>query len=369
VLYGWADGASVEQSTALKGLSRFLVAHEPCGAGFDVSHPAGLGSGRVSMTCRGCGQTYEYATATIEFEREIELEPLATDAAAPANAAVVVPPLPPSPPPPPELEALPEAGPEAETGLEAEPEPEPPPPESKQRGQAHRLRDRTIVAALLVFAFAALAYAGVRLAHDRSSSSSSTGAGGGTTAAAPATATGQGGGGAAKQGGTGSAAKAKRGSGTGTTKQAPAQRAKPATRPAAGEKLVSTARFSLIVPRDWTRRTEGDGLLLSAPGGAGASIWAFYESNPRMSLPAMSEETARYLRSRAADGSLSGPTRLRVGGHPAFELRDRGPSGSQTARGVLADPYRYLALEEVRAGAPASARAAADRALRSFRPR
>lgn len=328
----------MEQSTALKGLSRFLVAHEPCGAGFDVSHPAGLGSGRVSMTCRGCGETYEYATATIEFEREIELEPLAVDATAPADpaapggAAVVTPP----PAPPPELKA------ENEDEDRPETKPGPPPPEPRRHSSGRRTRDRAIVAVLLIFAFAALAYAGIRLARDRSSSSSSsTGAPANTTAAA--------------------APKA--------TKQAPAKRSKPVTRPAAGEKLVRTARFSLVVPRDWTRRTEGGGLLLSAPGGAGASIWAFYESNPQMSMPTMTAETARYLRSRPPGGSLSGPTRLRVGGYPAFELRDRGRSGSQTARGVLAGPYRYLAVEEVRAGASASARAAADRALRSFRPR
>ena len=59
----------------LQGLSRFLVQHERCGAGFDVAHPAGLGSGRVSITCRGCGARHEYATATIEVERELKIEP------------------------------------------------------------------------------------------------------------------------------------------------------------------------------------------------------------------------------------------------------------------------------------------------------
>ena len=59
----------------LEGLSRFLVQHERCGAGFDVAHPAGLGSGRVSITCRGCGARHEYATATIEVERELRIEP------------------------------------------------------------------------------------------------------------------------------------------------------------------------------------------------------------------------------------------------------------------------------------------------------
>ncbi|MGH2982391.1 MAG: hypothetical protein ACRDKV_10160, partial [Solirubrobacterales bacterium] len=62
------------QPGMLEGLSRFLVQHERCGAGFDVAHPAGLGSGRVSITCRGCGARHEYATATIEIERELRTE-------------------------------------------------------------------------------------------------------------------------------------------------------------------------------------------------------------------------------------------------------------------------------------------------------
>src|SRR5436305_13999876 len=60
----------------LEGLSHFLVEHERCGEGFDISHPAGLGSGRVSITCRGCGARHEYATTTYEVEREIRIEPL-----------------------------------------------------------------------------------------------------------------------------------------------------------------------------------------------------------------------------------------------------------------------------------------------------
>src|SRR5881397_2138089 len=67
--------ASRRQPGMLQGLSRFLVQHERCGAGFDVAHPAGLGSGRVSITCRGCGARHEYATATIEVERELSFEP------------------------------------------------------------------------------------------------------------------------------------------------------------------------------------------------------------------------------------------------------------------------------------------------------
>src|SRR3954467_12160928 len=62
------------QPAMLEGLSRFLIEHERCGAGFDVEHPAGVGSGRVSITCRGCGARHEYLTSTIEIEREVPFQ-------------------------------------------------------------------------------------------------------------------------------------------------------------------------------------------------------------------------------------------------------------------------------------------------------
>lgn len=54
----------------LGSLSRFLIEHEPHGAGFDVAHPAGAGGGRVAIACRGCGATHEYLNATVGFEHD-----------------------------------------------------------------------------------------------------------------------------------------------------------------------------------------------------------------------------------------------------------------------------------------------------------
>jgi hypothetical protein len=311
----------VEQPGALNGLNRFLVAHGDCGAGFDVSHPSGLGGGKVRMTCRGCGRSYEYATATISFEREIEVEPLATAAPGPAAPGPTEPIAEPLPPP-------------SESPRLAPPSPDGDGRRAPRRA-ARRTRERAIVAGLLVFAFAAIAFAAVRLGQTRSASSSS------STDGVP---------------------------GAGSAAPSPKPAKQKAAPPPVAEKLVRTARFSLLVPRDWTRRAAGGGLLLSAPGG-GATVRAFYESNPQMSWADMSEETARYLRSREPGGAVSGPTRLRVGGHQAFGLSDRGGSSAQTARGVLAGPYRDLVVAEVQPGASASARAAAMRAVRSFRPR
>src|SRR3954454_6517531 len=62
------------QPAMLEGLSRFLIEHERCGTGFDVAHPAGVGSGRGSITCRGCGARHEYPTSTIGIEREVQFQ-------------------------------------------------------------------------------------------------------------------------------------------------------------------------------------------------------------------------------------------------------------------------------------------------------
>src|SRR3954454_22628719 len=87
------------QPAMLEGLSRFLIEHERCGAGFDVAHPAGVGSGRVSITCRGCGARHEYLTSTLEIEREVQFQGQpAQDAIAGAPAAL---------PPPPEVSVSP----------------------------------------------------------------------------------------------------------------------------------------------------------------------------------------------------------------------------------------------------------------------
>lgn len=320
--------AARRRPTALDGLSRFLIEHEACGVGFDVSHPAGLGSGRLSMTCRGCGRAHEYAAATIEVEREIEVEPVTVTARPPARPLATP---------------------------------------RNRRLPTRRSRDRAIVAGLLAVSIAALAFAGIRLSTGTGESSAPVAAAThpNPTRAAPrartrspqAAATPN------PQAGQAKRETPSRGQGEG------AAAAKPPTRPVAGEKLVKTPRFSLIVPDSWRQRTVDGGLLLAPPGAAPTSVSAFYESNVEMTLQAMSAKTAEFLRSRAPTGTIVSSKRLRVGGHPAFKLRDRSPAGSETALGVLADPYRYLVVTGVEAGAAAPIRAAAARALRSFRPR
>ena len=57
------EAAAARSST--RGLSEFLVDHELHGQGFDVSHPDGLGNGRIEITCRGCGHSCTYAPGRV----------------------------------------------------------------------------------------------------------------------------------------------------------------------------------------------------------------------------------------------------------------------------------------------------------------
>ena len=138
--------ASRPQPALLEGLSRFLVEHEPHGQGFDVAHPAGP-SGRVSITCRGCGARHVYATATLEIERELTIE------AVPASAA------------------------EAErtaTRAEVTPIPGQGRPARPAKAPERKRPSRVVTAGLLALAVAAFAFAVIRLATDGNSSSRKT---------------------------------------------------------------------------------------------------------------------------------------------------------------------------------------------------
>jgi hypothetical protein len=361
------------QQPRLEALSRFLVDHEPCGAGFDIAHPAGLGGGTIAMTCRGCGARYEHTTLTIELEREIEFEPLfPPDLAAPAppdedegrvtddDAIELLP-----------ADAEPDRRPDAdgdrdEDGLAF------PPPAPRHGGG--RTRDRAITAGLLLFAAAAIAFVVVRETGDRGSEEPAAPTPAATqprTQPSPAPRSAQ----------TPPAPHAVQPS---SQAARPTPHAAPPANPAgathgspsapsrAEEQLVATANFAFLVPRGWTQREEGDGsLTVEPPGGtpAAASVQVFYEYNPDLSLPAMSAATADFLRSRPPRGAVSSPRQVRHHGDPAFELTSSGRAGSQTALGVLSGPYRYLVVATRERGASPRLQAATERALAGFRPR
>ncbi len=307
---------AAKRPTASAGLSAFLVEHEACGSGFDITHPAGLGNGRLRITCRACGSSFEYAPGLASvrsevIEREIEFEPV----------AATVTPLPSRP-----AAASPAAG---------------SPPKGEDDGFP---RERIVTAALILFALAAVAFAGIRIAGSGDDDSQPTKAPAAPQPAIEAPAAG-----------------------------APA---KPAPPPGSGAKRAGGAvrvrnpLFSLVVPGAWISRPgAGDSTVYSPTGVSPAvRLAVFHERNPAIGRAAMAASTARFLSARSG-GEVTPPRYLRSGNDPAFEVETSGRGGTETALGVLSGPFRLLAIGSAAGRASAPGRLALRRALASFRAR
>ncbi len=308
--------AREQQGTDLRGLSRFLVEHAPCGQGFDVSHPAGLGSGVVSMTCRGCHANYEYATATIEFERELELETV------------------------PMREGRPTAGPIRPIQTQ------PHAPKKSRRRRLDRNRLAAGLALLGTFAVAAIAIWMILGGGTSSEPSNVT--------ALPTTPT---------------RAPAKTPTQTRSAK-APAPPPKKEPRaPTIPKTVITTSTFSVAIPKTWSQGNAAGGLALTPSSTSSVAVEIFQENDPSLSLEGMGAKTASFLRSRDPGAGVTATGGLRVDGNPAFKLRAVGPSGVQIALGVVAEPIRFLVIERVDKGAPSRLETQANQVLASFRPR
>ena len=279
------EAAAARSST--RGLSEFLVDHELHGQGFDVSHPDGLGNGRIEITCRGCGHSYSYAPGRVRVEREIELEPIRS--ASPTAS--------PSPSPAP-------AAPAATVRTAPEPTPAPKPAgkkkaktKTKAPDGGRSLEDRALVGALVVFAIAAFAFAAYRITEDRSGDS-----------------------------GSGDVA---------STATSPAS--------ASAVKRVNGAGYSIVVPSSWSRTTVEGKTALASPTG-NASVEIFESTNPNLDRSAFAASAASYLSSTPPGGAVSKPGPAGAAGKPGFSLVDSGPGGTQKAIGVLSGPNRLLVV-------------------------
>lgn len=351
------------QPQPLKGLSQFLVEHEQCGAGFDVSHPAGLGSGKVSMTCRGCGANYEYATATIEFEREIEFEPV-TVRRPPAPQAAPPPPPPPAPPST-KSDIAPVAAAAAATGplkeIEEGTPPAPKEPKAKrgeeggEEAKKKRSRDRAIAAGLLVLATAAMAFAVYRVTHQGEESTA--------PESPPAAVT------PPAQTASPKPQPAAKPPADTPSKAEPKQPQGQPSAPLPGEKRIKEEHFELIVPDSWTEKSADGGSLFAPAGDSPVSVQVFYENDPGMSEDTMASQTAAFLRSRDPSATVGSPQDRSIEGQRAFELHAVGTAGTQVALGVLAGDYRYLVIENADPGTSPALRREADRVMSTFRPR
>jgi hypothetical protein len=352
------------QPGMLQGLSRFLVQHERCEAGFDVAHPAGLGSGRVTITCRGCGARHEYATATIDLERELSAagapEETRPGAPEPAPAAPSeAPAIPPRPAPYPDAAPGPAPDREPATVRRARPAVAreaparrgataeapggvvaAPPPRGRAVALRRFLSSPGFTLLMAVIAAGALVFALVQSIGDGDEAPV-------TTTQPPASAA--------------------------APPQEPPEVPSEIPAPAAGARAqlatttLRTERYTIEVPRGWTRRFSNGSVLLEPRGGGRVNVQIYYEQSPGLSRDEMARRTTEFMTGQVPGAALF-PRTIEIGGRRAFEITARGPGETAIAVDVLRGPYRFLLVRRIFAGAKPHSSRAAGRVVSSFRP-
>ena len=310
----------------VEGLSRFLVEHEACDGGFDINHPSGVGSGRVTVTCSGCGARFEYLRDGIAAGGEAGTQPPPAPPAEPRRR-------PPAPARP---------APARRPGRPGSDRPARPRGEDRPRdaGPSRPLRwNDPRALALIVLAAAAVTFAVISIAD-------------GGDEGTPAPETGE--------------APASPGAGQGSPGSGETG---PGEEGAAADFAgIRTATFAIGSPRSWSQGVSGRALLLRAPSGA-AAVRVYSQRAPDLGLRSMAAGTAGLLRRRSGGGEVSALERTRYRGYRAFRMQARSKRLRLRATGILAGDRRYLILTSLRRGAPARARRDARRVEFSLKAR
>jgi hypothetical protein len=374
------------QPAMLEGLSRFLIEHERCGAGFDVAHPAGVGSGRVSITCRGCGARHEYLTSTIEIEREVQFqvqsapETAVGSPATPPKIAAAPPPEAPAEaapvarqpafkPKPKADPASPKAGASSPStkassppaGASSSPPGTPPSPAKAPAGDGPARRSsapppasgdesgrgitgaRAGTVALLAVAVIAVVVALLRLSGGSNDDNAQIGA--------------------APSGGNQTPT---------TTPQQPAQPQQPQQpeQPGAPSDLrkVTTPTYTLDVPADWAADSSGPALRVTPSDSDAVVLRVYSDERPDLSLADMGRLSGQLLQSDHPGSSLSSVHATKVGGIDAATVGVDFNGGSETAFAIARDSQRYLLLVAVSKDASAAERRQMATVVSSFKP-
>ena len=327
------------RGSGTRGIARFLAEHQHCDAGFDVRREDEPGSGRLRITCLGCGQTIAYRAAEAG-----ELAAAGVDLGAP-NGDVPASVEPVAPPPQPAAVAPP-PGVRPVGGLTRRPQPISPAP--YRRG---------IPGWIPVLLIGALIIGGLVMIVIGLTRSDSEQAGSG-----PAT-----------------PAESKPAPGGGKSEQ-PAQPAEQAPAPQEGEggteapaggavaldKRTFLDRFEIGVPAGWEAGSSGENVVLKAPGGVAAV--SIVTQQGEFPDSALTQGARSFLTTEHAGADLGSAERVRLGGRPATSIRATYPGGVDTAYALSAGGVSYLISNRSDRGASAEISAQADAAVQSFKP-
>jgi hypothetical protein len=306
------------RGTGSTSVAQFLADHQGCDAGIDVARDRNPGSGRLRISCKGCGVSASFQVAeAAEMASGPPLESVNLPPEA-STAAVATPP--PSPRPVARHRRL-----------------VPPAPLlARRRGLPPWLSNLLIVA--LILGGIGLIVAGI-LRSDGDSDS-----GGQVDQVQPV---------APEQ------------EGEAPTAVEPAD--EPASRPPALDRQTFIGRFAIGVPGGWRRASPGGNVFLTAPGGI-AQI-RVYSDSPARDPGELAVPTAEFLARENPGATVSKPRRVRFGGRFGIRLRATYGGGEEVATVVAADGFSFLVTYRQRDGADDRVVEQGDAAYASFRPR
>jgi hypothetical protein len=329
------------RSGGAHGIARFLAEHQDCGSGFDVRRGEGAGSGRLRITCEGCGATVDYKAAEAG---ELAAGGLPTTTI-PDNGE------PPGPDAPPVAVARPTGGgvppPPVVRRARATPRPQP---------RGGRIPSWIPVALISALILGGLAMIAIGLSRDDEEPPASQPSGG--QEAAPA----------APSGGGQKATPAPADQDEAQAPESPESAETPEN--GAGVSLdrrTFANRFAIGVPTGWDDRVEGGGISLTAPG-ATAEIAVFFEEGG-MPLTQLASATRGFLAERHQGAQVAAPRPVRVGPHRALRIEATYQGGEEIAVVISANGFSHVVLRRVDRGASPDLEQQAEASLASFRPR
>jgi len=331
--------------TGTRGISRFLADHEQCDAGFDVNPEQGAGSGRLRITCQGCGSSVTYRAGELPEATGLAMPEPAPNgkptAEAPPEAVAAAPARTRRPSPPPSAPAGAGAGAAAGRKTASAPGPAAAPswrPPARRLlwlgppGGVRRWLPLAAIAALIVTGLVMIA---VGLLRDDDGSE---------TAAPPSEE---------------------------PVAQAPAPAEPEAVQPSPAEEIdlrrrVFVQRFALGLPSGWSGGQEG-GAVVAEPGDGDAAVRVFFEPGARP-LGSFSRAAAGFLAAERDGARVGEPESIRHAGRPAMRVEAVFGGGRELAVVLSAGGFSYLLLQRVDRSASGSAEAEAEAVLASFEP-
>ncbi len=374
------------RSGGAHGIARFLAEHQRCNAGFDVRRDDQLGSGKLSITCEGCGGSVEYRAAEAgELAAggpqtgpvpangapvaPVAAPPPPVESSAPAPPAPVAPVAPPAPVEPsaappsnwgaPPSQAPPTARPVGTPGLPAGRKPPQARPRSHRKGgvsgwasdalsryRRGALPDWVPVALIAALILGGLTMIAIGLTKEDEQ----------PPAAPP-------GGQAPAQGKPGS------GQGqqpaTGQNQQQTGAAAPQGAGAAALNRRTFADRFAIGVPARWDDGLEDGGVALTAPG-ATAGIVVFFQQGGAPE-PQLARGARAFLAERHPGAQVGAAKPVRIGPEKGLRMVATYPGGEEVAVVISAGGFSHLILRRVDRGASPEIEQQADAALASFR--